>query len=64
MQVRVYAGIAAVLLSFMTAGAQAELLNINDPAERGVMRGLGTLPMAGLLLLSCHWILTAAICGP
>jgi len=39
MQVRLYAGIAAVLLSFATTGAQAELLNINDPAERGVMRG-------------------------
>jgi len=39
MQVRAYAGIAAVFLSFMTAGARAELLNINDPAERGVSRG-------------------------
>jgi lipoprotein-anchoring transpeptidase ErfK/SrfK len=41
MQVRrLYAGIAAILLSFMTAGAHAELLNINDPAERGAGRGL------------------------
>ena len=39
MQVRAYAGIAAILLSFMTASARAELLNINDPAERGVSRG-------------------------
>src|SRR5262245_38300662 len=39
MQVRVYAGLVAALLSLTTAGARAELLNIHDPFERGSGRG-------------------------